>query len=47
MAPAPNGSGAGHRSGRGFSLAATTSIEATATSAAYSVSADGRLDIRV
>jgi flagellar hook-length control protein FliK len=37
----------GRRSARGLSLSATTSIEATAASAAYSARADGRLDIRV
>ena len=32
---------------RSFTLSATTSIDATATSAAYRGAADGRLDIRV
>jgi flagellar hook-length control protein FliK len=41
------GASPGRRSGRGLSLTATTSIEATAASAAYSGPADGRLDIRV
>jgi len=41
------GANPGRRSGRGLSLTATTSIEATAASAAYSGPADGRLDIRV
>ena len=41
------GANPGRRSGRGLSLTATTSIEATAASAAYSGSADGHLDIRV
>jgi hypothetical protein len=38
---------AGHRSGRGFALSASTSLEASATSAAYSSPANGHLDIRV
>jgi len=33
--------------GRSFTLTATTSMDATAASAAYSAPADGRLDIRV
>ena len=37
----------GRRSARGLSLAATSSIEATTASAAYSGPADGHLDIRV
>ena len=37
----------GRRSGRSLSLTATSSIEATAASAAYSGAADGHLDIRV
>jgi flagellar hook-length control protein FliK len=41
------GANPGRRSARGLSLTATTSIEATAASAAYSGSADGHLDIRV
>jgi flagellar hook-length control protein FliK len=41
------GANPGRRSGRGLSLTATTSIEATAASAAYSGPADGRLDIKV
>jgi flagellar hook-length control protein FliK len=41
------GANPGRRSGRGLSLTATSSIEATAASAAYSGPADGRLDIRV
>jgi len=41
------GANPGRRSARGLSLTATTSIEATAASAAYSGPADGRLDIRV
>ena len=41
------GANPGRRSARGLSLTATTSIEATAGSAAYSGPADGRLDIRV
>ena len=41
------GANAGRRAGRGLSLTATTSIEATAASAAYSGPADGHLDIRV
>ena len=41
------GANPGRRTGRGLSLTATTSIEATAASAAYSGSADGHLDIRV
>ena len=44
-ANANNGNNRG--TGRGFNLAATTSIDATATSAAYRSVADGRLDIRV
>ncbi|MFO1248494.1 MAG: flagellar hook-length control protein FliK [Alphaproteobacteria bacterium] len=39
--------GGNRGNGRGFSLAATNSIDATATSAAYRSVADGRLDIRV
>jgi flagellar hook-length control protein FliK len=43
-----NASNGGSRgSARNFSLSATTSIDATATSAAYRSVADGRLDIRV
>jgi flagellar hook-length control protein FliK len=47
-----NGAGAqsnqsGGRSGRGFALTATTSLEATASSAAWSGPADGHLDIKV
>lgn len=47
-----NGAGAqsnqsGNRFGRGFALTATTSLEASAISAAYSGGADGHLDIRV
>ena len=43
-----NASNGGSRgNSRGFNLAATTSIDATATSAAYRSVADGRLDIRV
>jgi flagellar hook-length control protein FliK len=41
------GTNPGRRTGRGLSLTATTSIEATAASAAYSARADGRLDIKV
>jgi flagellar hook-length control protein FliK len=41
------GANPGRRSARGLSLTATTSIEATAASAAYSGPADGRLDIKV
>jgi flagellar hook-length control protein FliK len=41
------GANLGRRSTRGLSLTATTSIEATAASAAYSGPADGHLDIRV
>ncbi len=43
-----NASNGGNRgSARNFNLSATTSIDATATSAAYRSVADGRLDIRV
>ena len=43
-----NANNGGNRgTGRGFNLAATTSIDATVTSAAYRSVADGRLDIRV
>jgi flagellar hook-length control protein FliK len=41
------GANPGRRSGRGLSLTATTSIEATAASAAYYGPADGHLDIMV
>ena len=41
------GANPGRRSARGLALTATTSIEATAASAAYSGPADGHLDIRV
>jgi flagellar hook-length control protein FliK len=43
-----NANNSGSRgNGRGFTLTATNSIDATATSAAYRSVADGRLDIRV
>jgi flagellar hook-length control protein FliK len=47
----PGDAGTGNQSrggnGRSFTLAATTSIDATSASAAYRAPADGRLDIRV
>jgi flagellar hook-length control protein FliK len=41
------GQGQGFGNGRSFTLSATSSIDATQASAAYSAPADGRVDIRV